>query len=70
MNIEQKLTLVTQNLSDEQLDSLLQLAVTLQNNNPNTIKFAEQTTSQAYQEWVSADNDIYDEIFADEITKG
>ena len=68
--MEQELSLVTQNLSDEQLEALLHLAITLQNTNQNTLKFAEQTTSQIYQEWVSADNDIYDEIFADEITKG
>ena len=70
MNIKQKLSLATQNLSDEQLRPLLELAVKLQNKNPNTLNFTEQITSQAYQEWVSSDHDIYDEIFADEITKG
>ena len=70
MNIEQKLSLAIQNLSSEQLESLLQLATALQNNTPDTLKFSEQITSHAYQEWVSADNNIYDEIFADEITKG
>ena len=70
MNIKQKLSLVTQNLSDEQLEPLLELAVNLQNNNPNTLNFTEQITSQAYQEWIGSDHDIYDEIFADEIIKG
>lgn len=70
MNIQQKLLVATQNLSDEQLEPLLQLAVNLRDNNPNIITLAEQSTAQAYQEWVSSDHDIYDEIFADEITKG
>ena len=50
MNIKQKLSLVTQNLSDEQLGLLLELGVKLQNKNPNTLNFTEQITSQAYQE--------------------
>lgn len=70
MNIKQKLSLVTQNLSDEQLGLLLELAVKLQNKNPNTLNFTEQITSQAYQEWIGSDHDIYDKIFADEIIKG
>lgn len=69
MNIQQKLSLATQNLSDEQLKLLLQTAVTLQDKNPNTLKFTEQMTSQAYQKWLSDDNDIYDQIFANKTIK-
>lgn len=65
MNIRQELLSAIEQLSDEELSVLLDLAVSLKNR-----KNAAQSIplSQAYQDWLSAENDIYDEIFADELT--
>ncbi|WP_445636646.1 DUF2281 domain-containing protein [Nostoc sp. DSM 114161] len=65
MNIRQELLSPIEQLNDEQLSALLDLAVSFKNAekcvNP-AVEF------QAYQDWVSPENDIYDEVFADELT--
>lgn len=65
MNIRQELLSAIEHLSDEELSVVLDLAISLKNR-----KNAAQSipVSQAYQDWLSAENDIYDEIFADELT--
>lgn len=65
MNIRQELLSAIEQLSDEELSVVLDLAISLKNR-----KNAAQSipVSQAYQDWLSAENDIYDEIFADEFT--
>ncbi len=73
MNIRQELLTVIEHLPDEQLSVLLNMALSLKGKN-NSDEIFElntlQVESQAYQEWVSAENDIYDEIFADAVTTG
>jgi hypothetical protein len=64
MNVRQQLMTVIEQLSDEKLSPLLDLAILLKNKEKNY----PLTESQAYQDWVSAENDIYDELFADELT--
>ena len=64
MDTRQKMLNVFEQLSDKQLAILLPLAQSMLERQTNV--FSEQT-SHAYQEWVSAENDIYDEIFADEV---
>ena len=63
-NIRQKIFSLIEQLSDEQLAALLPLIISMQNNQGSVIS---SETSQAYQDWVSAENDIYDEIFADDL---
>lgn len=64
MNIRKELECIIEQLNDEQLSVLLDLAVSLQSGK----KPVYQIESQAYQNWLSAENDIYDELFADELT--
>lgn len=73
MNIRQQLLSVIEHLPDEQLFALLNMALSLKGqNNSNEISQLNtlQVESQAYQDWVCAENDIYDEIFADAVTTG
>ncbi|MBN3895207.1 MAG: hypothetical protein HWQ41_08045 [Nostoc sp. NOS(2021)] len=65
MNIRQELLSLIEQLNDEQLSALLDLAVSFKNGEKAVNPAVE---SQAYQDWVSLDNDIYDEVFADELT--
>ncbi len=64
MDIRQKMLNILEQLSDEQLAILLPLAQSMLEN--QTHDFSNQT-SHAYQDWVGAENDIYDEIFTDEV---
>lgn len=73
MNIRQELLTLIERMPDEQLSVLLNMAIALkEKNNSDDISGLKslQIESQAYQEWVSSENDIYDEIFADATTKG
>jgi hypothetical protein len=65
MNIRQELLTAIEQLNEEQLLILLNLAFSLKSG-----KFSVQSMveSEAYQEWLSAENDIYDKLFADELT--
>ena len=60
-NIRQKILSLIEQLSDEQLAVLLPLILSIKDNQ------VTDKTSQAYQDWVGAENDIYDEIFADDL---
>lgn len=70
MNIRQELLTAIEQLPDEQLSALLNVALCLRENNSdetfqlNTLQFE----SQAYQGWVSSENDIYEEIFTNAAT--
>ncbi|MEM9272751.1 MAG: hypothetical protein AAGA80_07280 [Cyanobacteria bacterium P01_F01_bin.143] len=59
--IRQKISRLIEQLSDEQLAVLLPLILSIQDNQ------VTKETSQAYKNWVGAENDIYDEIFADDL---
>jgi hypothetical protein len=65
VNIRQKLEHVLENLNNEQLSTLLDFAVFLKSKEKATTPMVE---SQAYEQWLSTENDIYDELFADEIS--
>lgn len=65
MKIRQELLNVVEQLSDEQLSVLLNVALLLKSGKKSPHSMVE---SQAYQDWLSAENDIYDELFADELT--
>ena len=64
MNIRQKLLTIIEQLPDDKLAILLNLA--------RFIKRGKESVqpipiSQAYQDWLSVENDIYDELFAENI---
>ncbi len=67
MNIRQQLLDCIQELPDEKLLPLLNLAVIYQNQQKAEKIASEswQMSSNADQDWVSDRNDIYDEIFDD-----
>ncbi len=62
MNIRQKLLTIIEQLPDEKLAILLNLALFLKNGKESV---QLMLVSQAYQDWLSTENDIYDELFAD-----
>ncbi|MDF5709013.1 MAG: hypothetical protein PUP90_15450 [Nostoc sp. S4] len=63
MSIPQELLSVIEQLNDDQLSVLLDLALSLKSGRKSVNSIVE---SHAYQNWVSSENDIYDEVFADE----
>ncbi|MEH2358585.1 hypothetical protein [Nostoc sp.] len=65
MSIRQELLSVIEQLNHEQLSALLDLALSFKNEEKSVNPTVE---SQAYQNWVSPENDIYDQVFADELT--
>jgi hypothetical protein len=62
MNLRQKLLRIIDQLPDEKLAILLNLALLLKTGKESV---QSMLASQAYQDWLSAENDIYDELFAD-----
>jgi hypothetical protein len=62
MNIRQKLLTIIEQLPEDKLETLLDLALFLKSGKK---PIQPMLVSQAYQDWLSAGNDIYDEIFAD-----
>ncbi|MEG4805312.1 hypothetical protein QUB63_31490 [Microcoleus sp. ARI1-B5] len=65
MKIRPKLLTIIDQLPDDKLAILLNLALFLTRGKASVQPMLE---SQAYQDWLSVDNDIYDELFADEFT--
>jgi hypothetical protein len=65
MNIRQKLLTIIEQLPEDKLETLLNLALFLKSGKE---PIQPMLVSQAYQDWLSTENDIYDEIFADELT--
>ena len=65
MNIRQELLTLVEQLPDEQLLVLLNSALSLKS---GKIFINPMINSQTYQDWLGAENDIYDELFADELT--
>ena len=63
-NIRQEILSLIGQLSDEQLAVLLPLVLSMRDNKGSAFS---SETSQSYQDWVGAENDIYDEIFADDL---
>ena len=64
MNIREKMINLVEQMPEEQLAILFPLAQSITNNRSHIIS---SETSNAYESWVSAENDIYDEVFADDL---
>ncbi len=63
MQRQDLLNLIEQ-LSDEQLALLMPLVLALRD---HQVKQVSSEASGAYQAWVGAENDVYDELFVDEL---
>jgi hypothetical protein len=64
MNIRQKILTIIEQVPDNKLTTLLNLVFFLKRRQESV---QPMLVSQAYQDWLSAENDIYDEIFAENI---
>ncbi|NJN56526.1 MAG: hypothetical protein HC879_03040 [Leptolyngbyaceae cyanobacterium SL_5_9] len=64
MDIRQKTLSLIEQLSDDQLAGLLPLLIEARDGQREDLS---SETSQAYQEWLSSENDLYDEAFSDEL---
>ncbi|MEY3869600.1 MAG: hypothetical protein ACRCT1_18145 [Microcoleaceae cyanobacterium] len=65
MNIRQEFLNAIAELPDDKLKLLLDITLSWKSQKD----FSQQIPiSQAYEDWLSAENDIYDELFADELT--
>jgi hypothetical protein len=65
MDIRQELDRIVEQLNDQQLSTLLDFAIFFKSKEKATGTMLE---SQAYKDWLSVENDIYDEIFTDELS--
>jgi hypothetical protein len=61
MSLRQEISILIEQLTDEQLAQLLPLIMAFKE------EAISSQSSQAYQAWVSSENDIYDQVFADEL---
>ena len=64
MTIRQEVLELIERLSDEQLNQLLPLLISTRNSASEALS---SESSQAYQQWLSSENNVYDELFADEL---
>ena len=62
MNLREKVLTIIEQLPEDKLATLLNIALLLKSGKE---PIQPMLVSQAYQDWLSAKNDIYDEIFAD-----
>ncbi|MEG4816485.1 hypothetical protein [Microcoleus sp. K5-D4] len=62
MNIREKVLTIIEQLPEAKLETLLNLALFFKSGKE---PIQPMLVSQAYQDWLSAENDIFDEIFAD-----
>jgi hypothetical protein len=64
MNLRQDVLSLIEPMSEEQLALLLPLILSVRGREAETVS---SEASVAYEHWVGAENDIYDEVFADEL---
>jgi hypothetical protein len=69
--LKKKLSSLLDELPERKLEVLYDLARFLQNQRSRESQelFRMQMSSNAYREWLSAENDIYDKVFKNEIKK-
>jgi cytoplasmic iron level regulating protein YaaA (DUF328/UPF0246 family) len=63
MELRQDLLNLINQFSDEQLALLMPLVLSFREN--HSIESFSSETSTSYQAWVSAENDVYDDLFVD-----
>jgi len=67
---KQKLDEIIKVLSESKLSEIIDFANYLKNKEEMEDIFRMQAGSRAYMDWLSSENDIYDEVFKDEIKQG
>ena len=65
MQLRQDLLSLIEQFSDEQLALLMSLVLSLRDH--RQVEQASSEASRAYEAWVGAENDVYDELFVDEL---
>lgn len=68
--MKQKLEEIMITLPPKKLETVIGFANYLRNGEEAEELLRIQMSSNAYIDWVSPENDIYDEVFKDEIKKG
>lgn len=66
----QKLDEIISALSESKLNEIIDFANYLKNKEEMEELFRMQASSKTYMDWLSSENDIYDEVFKDEIKQG
>lgn len=67
---KQKLDEIISELSESKLNEIIDFANYLKNKEEMEELLKMQAGSRAYRDWVSSENDIYDEVFKDAIQEG
>mgnify|MGYP001605193879 CR=1 FL=1 len=65
--VKQKLDEIISVLSENRLKEMIDFASYLRSKEETEELFGMQMSSKAYIDWLSSENDIYDEVFRDEI---
>ncbi|HLG29812.1 MAG TPA: hypothetical protein VI387_06330 [Candidatus Brocadiales bacterium] len=69
MKFKQKFEEIIKVLPESKLQAVIDFATYLRDRKESEELLIIQMNSNAYQEWISSENDIYDEIFKDDIKK-
>jgi len=67
LEAKQRLDEIINLLPESKLESIIDYASYLKDKEEAEELWRMQMTSQAYSEWLSVENDIYDEVFKDEL---
>lgn len=66
LNAKQKLEEIINSLPESKLEEVIDFACFLRNREEADEQLRMQMNSHAYKDWMSPENDIYDEVFKDE----
>lgn len=69
LEAKQRLDKIINLLPESKLESIIDYASYLKDKEEAEELWRMQMTSQAYSDWLSSENDIYDEVFKDELFK-
>lgn len=67
LEAKQKLEEIMNSLPEDKLEEIIDFAGYVRDKAAAVEFFRMQATSKAYLDWLSHENDIYDEVFQDEI---
>ncbi|ODS30630.1 MAG: hypothetical protein SCARUB_04255 [Candidatus Scalindua rubra] len=67
LNAKEKLEEIISSLSESKLEEVIDFACFLRDREEADEQLRMQMNSYAYKDWMSSENDIYDEVFKDEV---
>lgn len=67
LNVKQKLEEVIEGLTESKLKTIVDFASYLKEKEDGEVFLKMQQSSNVYNDWISSENDIYDEVFKDEV---